>query len=146
MSAQASPGTQPDLARRHVRAGWGLLLLFATLGLGLEALHAVKLGFYLDVGNEMRRLMWTLAHAHGVLLAVVHIAFGVCAATGLVVATSAISRLLFAAIVLLPGGFFLGGVATFGGDPSPGAWLSPLGGLCLLAALFLTARSAGRAS
>src|SRR6185295_8028816 len=65
-----------DYARRHLRFGWWSLLVFASLGLLLETLHGFKVRAYLDVSNETRRLMWTLAHAHGTLLAVVHIVFG----------------------------------------------------------------------
>ena len=57
-----------ELAVRHLRFGWASLFVFATLGVGLELLHGFKVGLYLDVGNETRRLLWTLAHAHGVLL------------------------------------------------------------------------------
>ena len=56
-----------DRARLHLRFGWWSLLVFMTLGLMLEALHAFKMGVYLDVSSETRRLLWTLAHAHGAL-------------------------------------------------------------------------------
>ena len=62
-------------AVQHARLGWWLLLLFLSLGLILEGLHGFKVRWYLDVSNELRRLMLTLAHAHGTLLALVHIAF-----------------------------------------------------------------------
>ena len=54
---------------RHLRFGWRSLFVFLVLGVVLETLHGFKLGWYLDVGAEMRRLMFTLAHAHGTLLA-----------------------------------------------------------------------------
>src|SRR5829696_1533509 len=63
------------VVRRHLRFGWCALLLFLALGLVLEALHGFKVQAYLNVMNETRRLMWTLAHAHGTLLAVVNLAF-----------------------------------------------------------------------
>src|SRR5690606_3010188 len=58
-----------DIARRHARLGYGVLLLSALLGLTLEALHAFKVSAYLDAST--RRLMWRLAHAHGALLGLV---------------------------------------------------------------------------
>ena len=58
-----------------MRFGWWSLLLFLTLGIVLEAMHGFKVGWHLDVGNEARRLLWTLAHAHGTLLALIHIGF-----------------------------------------------------------------------
>jgi len=45
------------LAKRHLRFGWWTLLIFLTLGLGLEALHGFKVGMYLKSSNETRRLM-----------------------------------------------------------------------------------------
>ena len=64
-----------DYALRHFRFGWWSLLLFAAFGLALEALHGLKVGSYLSVSSVARRLMWTLAHAHGTLLSVVHLVF-----------------------------------------------------------------------
>lgn len=64
-----------ELQRLHLRVGWWSLLVFLTLGLALEALHGFKLGWRLDVSNQTRPLTWTLAHAHGTLLATVNIAF-----------------------------------------------------------------------
>ena len=64
------------LSNRHLSFGWWSLLGWLALGLGLEALHGFKTGWYLDVGNETRRLMFTLAHAHGTLLALINLAAG----------------------------------------------------------------------
>lgn len=136
-----------DLARRHLRFGWWSLAVFATLGLVLESLHGFKVGAYLDVLNETRRLMWTLAHAHGTLLSIVHLIFGlsVRVAPELIAADrKAISRWLITASLLLPGGFFLGGVGFYGGDPGMGALLVPVGAVSLIAAAFLLARQAAR--
>jgi hypothetical protein len=127
---------------RHVRFGWTSLLVFLTLGIVLEVLHGFKLAWYLDVDNSTRRLMWTLAHAHGTLLALVNIAFGV---TLRLVDTEDVrpraiaSPCLIGASLLLPGGFFLGGLFTYGGDPGLGIFLLPLGALLLLVGVFLTA-------
>ena len=63
------------LARHHTAFGWWLVVVSMALGTILEALHALKLGVYLDVSNETRRLLWTLAHAHGALLGLLHVAF-----------------------------------------------------------------------
>jgi hypothetical protein len=133
-----------DASRRHLRFGWWSLLLFATLGLVLESLHGFKVRAYLDVSNETRRLMWTLAHAHGTLLAVIHIVFGLTLRGGSVPALASqrlLSTALYAASVLLPGGFFLGGVVFYAGDPGVGVLLVPAGGVLLLYAIFRIARS-----
>ena len=133
-----------ELARRHLRIGWWSLLLFLTLGIALETLHGFKVGLYLDVSNSTRRHMWTLCHAHGALLSLIHVAF---AASLLLMPRASTKRLwlasgcLTASTVLLPGGFFLGGVWIYAGDPGLGIALVPLGALALFAAVLLTARS-----
>lgn len=130
------------IIRRHLRIGWWTLLVFLTLGIVLEALHAFKTPGYLSVANETRRMMWTLAHAHGTLLGLVHLAF---AATllrlpGWPAKTSAIaSAALIGATILMPGGFFLGGVNPKAGDPGIGIVLLPVGAVLLLIAVLLTA-------
>ncbi len=132
------------LVRRHLQFGWWSLLLFLTFGLTLEALHGFKAGLYLNVSNEMRRLMWTLAHAHGALLALVHIAFAV--TIPIVSAWTASSRAfasvcLMAASVLLPGGFLIGGLFLHQRDPGLGIVLVPIGALLLFVVAFLAARA-----
>jgi len=140
-TAVPAPETDP-LVDRHLRAGWRALLVFATLGLGLESLQGFKVRWYLDVANETRRLMWTLAHAHGTLLGLVNIAFA--ATASLRPARdprrrALASSCLLAATVALPTGFFLGGLVVYAGDPGLGIVLVPLGAVLLLAALALTA-------
>lgn len=124
--------------------GWALLALFVPLGLTLEALHALKLPVYLD--SEMRREMWTLAHAHGNLLGILCIVF--CAVARKTItddtARASIARGLRWGAVLMPLGFFLGGVLNHEGDPSWAIVLVPLGGLFLLVALLRTAFFAWR--
>ena len=131
------------LAWRHLRFGWWALLLFLTLGITLEGLHGFKVGWYLNVSNETRRLMLTLAHAHGVLLALVNIAFALTLRTfdrpqGR--APTIASRCLMGATVFIPGGFLLGGVVIYRGDPGLGIFLVPLGALALIAAVLAIAR------
>jgi peptidoglycan/LPS O-acetylase OafA/YrhL len=124
------------LARRHLRFGWAAVLVFAVIGLTLEILHGFKVSAYLDASNETRRLMWTLAHAHGTLLGIVNILYGVTVAVFAERAHDAFtSRGLMAAAVLLPAGFFLGGVNPYAGDPGLGILLVPVGALLLIAAL-----------
>ena len=132
-----------DYTRRHLRLGWWSLLAFATLGLGLESLHGFKIRAYLDVSNETRRLMWTLAHAHGTLLAILNIVFGMSLRVVPELATSRlafVSSALAGATIVVPAAFFLGGVVFYGGDPGLGILLLPVGAFLLLAAIFLIAR------
>jgi hypothetical protein len=134
-----------DYARRHLRFGWWSLLVFAAAGLTLETLHGFKVPAYMDASNETRRLMWTLAHAHGALLSIVHVLFGLMlrvAPETRATARPLISWGLIAASVLLPGGFFLGGTVIYGGDPGFGVLLVPVGAAALLIAVFFAARMA----
>lgn len=140
----ATPRQQSPVARAHLRFGWFALAVFATMGMVLEALHAFKVGAYLDVGNEVRRLMWTLTHAHGTLLALVNIAFALSLdrLTWSDAHQRTSSRALLAASLIIPGGFFAGGWFAHSGDPGIGAWLVPAGGMLLVWA----AANAGRAA
>ena len=121
-----------QLADRTVRFGWWSLVIFLSLGAVLEALHGFKIGWYVDVGNETRRLMFTLAHAHGTLLALVNIAAGLTARiVERFTLRSSVSFALVWAAILLPAGFFLGGIVTYDGDPGLGVWLVPVGAALL---------------
>ena len=138
----AGPAPHAACIRRHTRFAWWSLFVFLSLGMLLEILHALKIGWYLDVSSETRRLMWTLAHAHGTLLALIHAAFA-----------STLPRLpnwaprrrdiashcLIGASLLLPGGFFVGGIWIYEGDPGLGVLIAPVGGLLLAVAVLLTA-------
>jgi hypothetical protein len=117
--------------------------VFAALGLVLESLHGFKVAAYLDVSNETRRLMWRLAHAHGALLGAINILFALTLGTSpspVFPGVPRTSTALIAATILLPVGFFLGGVVFYSGDPGLGILLVPIGGVLLLLALFWTAR------
>ena len=127
---------------RHLRVGAVALLVFATLGVALEALHAFKVPWYLRVDNETRRLFFTLAHAHGTALGLVNLAVAaVCRRLPRPLPASA-SAALVAGTLLVPGGFFVGGLFAVGGDPGLGAVLVPPGALFVLAALALLAWAA----
>jgi hypothetical protein len=134
---------QTDFAQRHLRLGWWSLLVFLSLGILLESLHGFKIGFYMDLANATRRHVWTLAHAHGTLLALLNLVF---AATLRLFCDGGerwlglASACLIGATGLLPGGFFLGGVVIYAGDPGLGVLLVPIGGLLLLVAVLCTAR------
>lgn len=130
------------VVHRHLRLGWILLLVFLSLGIILETLHAFKVDLYMNTENKTRRLLWTLAHAHGTLLAIIHLGFAV---TLRILPRenpklqSAGSRCLTAASILMPLGFFLGGVSFYSGDPGLGTILLPIGAVLLLMAVLRTA-------
>lgn len=116
--------------------------MFGTLGLLLETLHGFKIGLYLDVSNETRRLMWTLAHAHGTLLGLVHLGFALTVRLAPLdpARLGRASTSFVAASVLLPGGFFLGGIRFYAGDPGVGIALVPVGAVLMIGAAVTVAR------
>jgi len=120
-------------SNRHLRFGWWALAVYVCLGIVLETIHGFKIGWYLDVGNETRRLMFTLGHFHGTMLALVNIAAGLTirGVEGFQIKRS-VSFALIGTAVLLPGGFLLGGLWTYDGDPGTGVWLVPIGALFML--------------
>jgi len=133
-------------SRRALVCGWLLLSIFLPLGLTLEALHALRVPVYFQ--SEMRRELWTLAHAHGNLLGLVCLVFSVVAERVIPDerVRRSVSRWITGGAVLMPVGFFLGGVLNSEGDPSPGILLVPLGASMLLYGLAragLAARSGG---
>jgi hypothetical protein len=140
--------TAPDTtryARRHLVAGWSALAMFLTLGIVLESLHGFKAGWYLGPRHETRRLLWTLAHAHGTLLAVIQIVFALYLRVFPPARTRGIrlaSACLLAGSLLVPFGFFLGGAVEYGGDPGPAVLLVPIAAPALLLAVVWAARSA----
>lgn len=121
--------------RHHLIAGWLGLLAFLSLGIVLEALHAWKAPFYLDTGQSHRRLMWTLAHAHGTLLSLVQIVLANSVRSYPFLLRQGCSLVkwgLLGGQVLIPAGFFAGGLWMIGGEPGLGVFLIPPGAALLL--------------
>lgn len=120
----------------HLRIGWCLLSVFIVLGMLLEGMHAFKLGWFLDLANETRRLLLRLAHAHGVLLGLVNIGFALSLPHRAPHSERVevwISRCVLLGSVLLPAGFLLGGLVVLEGDPNPAVLLAPVGAPLLFA-------------
>ena len=125
--------TDPGI-RKTLRAGWLLLAISLPFGVTLEALHGFKVQAYL--ASDMRREMWRLAHAHGTLLGILCLVSGLLAEAHI---AEAIRPRVLAWVrwgaVLMPLGFFLGGVLNSEGDPSLGIVLVPVGAVLLVVAL-----------
>ena len=135
-----NPADAKTMRRRHLRWGWAGLAVFLSMGLLLEAMHGMKLGAYVGVDVETRRTMWRLAHAHGGLLSLIHIAFATSCAELSDASAKLASTCLRVAIALLPLGFVLGGVWFHAGDPGLGVLLVPVGGLALLVGVWTVVR------
>jgi len=131
------------MIHHHLVVGWTVIALWGLFGLGLEAMHGLKLGFYLDLDAATRRHMWGLAHAHGTLLGLLHVGAAMTIKGNPGVAQTRAGqwggKLLLVAAVLMPLGFLLGGLWFYAGDPGPGVLLVPLGGFALVAAAVLLA-------
>lgn len=138
----------PGRARLHIRVGWWLLLLFLSLGIVLEGLHGFKSDWYLNLDHATRRTLWRLAHAHGTLLALVHLAYGFCSHYCFRHSRDLLwhlaSPFLTTASLLLPAGFLLGGAVLYDESPGPGIVLVPVGAVLLSAAVLFAALAATR--
>ena len=139
MSAEPDRPAAERLVDRHLRAGWWGLAAFVVLGAALELLHAVKSPLFLDAGRETARLLLRLSHAHGTLVSLVNLAYAFTVRARPEAARASASAALLAALVLLPGGFLLGGVWARGGDPGLGVLLVPPGAAALLAGAVIVA-------
>ena len=132
--------TDPLMGSRSF--GWWALLCWLSLGIALEAMHGFKIGWYLDVDSEGRRLQLTLAHSHGVLLALINIIFAMslkgCTDTALLAKAA---KFLKWAGILMPVGFLGGGLMSMGQDPGFAIVLVPIGGLLLFAGVLFAARA-----
>ena len=127
----------------HLRMGWLGLFVFLSFGLVLESLHGLKLAAYLDLRNETRRLLWTLAHSHGTLLSLLNVAFAFTLPSLSPNSLRWISRCLVIAQWLLPLGFLVGGTWLYGGDPNLAIVLVPAGGFFLMVGVLLTVYNLG---
>lgn len=129
-----SPADDPARALA-LRWGWTVVLVFFLLGLVLELLHLLKAPFYVDV--RLRRELWTLAHAHGTLFGLMTVVFGVTAERCIAGAASRLraAQAMCLGAVVLPLGFFFGGIGNAEGDPSLAIVLVPIGGLLVLRGL-----------
>lgn len=125
--------TDPALTKT-LRTGWLLLAVSLPLGVTLEALHVFKVPVYL--ASETRREMWRLAHAHGTLLGILCLVFTALGEQHVAPPIRrSVARQIAWGAVLMPLGFFLGGILNSEGDPSPGVVLVPVGALLLITAL-----------
>lgn len=146
----ARASEDPDVARlerRHVRIGWWMLVAFLSLGLAIDALHGFKIGWYLDADNEARRLMWTLAHAHGTLFGLVHLGFAYSIAR--IDGFEARRRRLAASLLTIgtigvPLAFLVAGLSAHGGDPGFAVVLVAPAATLMLAGTILVALAAKR--
>ncbi|NNF15620.1 MAG: hypothetical protein HKN70_02680, partial [Gammaproteobacteria bacterium] len=129
-----------------LRYGWTAIAVFLLLGLFLESLHLIKAPFYMEI--NIRRELWTLAHAHGTLLGIINIVFALCALACLPDETkrARASVTLRAGALLMPVGFLLGGVGNSEVDPSLAIVFVPIGALLVLHAVSVTAVGAWRNS
>ncbi len=117
-------------ARALVAQGLAFSAAGLAGGLALEALIGFKVPALLD--DPLRRELFRLAHAHLTLLGLLCAVSGLAARALRRAIPRSAARALRAGALLLPLGFFLGGLSHPEGDPGPGVFLAPLGGLLAL--------------
>jgi cyanate permease len=142
-----SPTPSLQLALTHQRAGWSGFVFFSLVGILLEVLLAWKAPFLVDASHAERRHLLRLGHAHGTLVSLLQLAF--CTTLPHLdtdhASTRLVSLFLRAALLLLPGGFLLGGLSAQEGDPGLPIVLVPLGGLLLVVGVMILTRELFRA-
>ena len=131
-------------APRHLRFGWSALVIALAFGATLEALLGFKAVPYLL--DPLREELWRLAHFHASMLALVNLLYVSWADRETIAphARRAASQALLAGSILLPLGFFLGGIHHYEGDPGIGIFLAPPGALLVLVTAVAQARAAFR--
>jgi len=132
-----------DLEPERVRArrfGFSALLLWMSLGFALEAAHALKLSAYLD--HPLRRELLVWAHAHGIGLALVVLAY---AASGVTPKGARFGPALRGASLLMPLGFALASIGVSEVDPGPSIWLVPIAAVIAIASVLGIARGLPKA-
>lgn len=121
---------------RARRFGFGSLLVWASLGFALEAAHALKLSAYLDHPLRRELLLW--AHAHGVGLALVVLAY---AASGINQRSLRYGVWLRGGAALMPLGFASSVLGHAEADPGPSIWFVPIAALLIIFTLAGIARA-----
>jgi len=108
------------------------ICLWIFFGLLLDSFMGMKQLFYLS--DPVRREMWRLAHTHGTLMTLVFLAYvhfrGI--------AKKLHENMMFIGALLMPVGFFLGGILTTEIDPFVGVFLVPIGGLLFVLGMLLS--------
>lgn len=116
----------------HRRYGWSALFVFMIMGTVLEGL----LGFKSEelLLDPLRRELWSLAHFHGALLALINLVYTQWADSPELPEgrRRTASTTLVIGSIAMPLGFFLGGLSHPEGDPGIGIFLVPIGALLLL--------------
>ncbi len=109
-----------------LRLAFVLASFWLILGLLLDLFYAMRLDFYML--DPIRREVWRLAHAHGILMMLFYIVFY--KFHGFKDKLNENSA--FAGAFIMPMGFFIGGLQTTETDPSLGIFLVPLGALLFI--------------
>lgn len=119
-----------NFTRTQFCFGWICFWIF--FGLLLDSFMGMKQLFYL--ANPIRREMWRLAHTHGTLLTLVFVVYKQFHG----ITKKEHENMMFIGTILMPVGFFLGGIITTEIDPFVGIFLVPVGGLLFVLGLLFS--------
>jgi hypothetical protein len=131
-----------EFSRDHSRFGWTSLFIWLAIGLTLEILLGFKVSAY--ILDPIRREFWKLSHFHGALLGFLNLIYIRWARNESLSKAQQkwASRSLMVGSLLMPLGFFLGGLIHFEGDPGVGIFLVPVGAMFILLTIGLQAFAA----
>lgn len=141
-AAGLSASSTTDRAQDIILQGWIGLAIWMSAGLLFEGLIGFRVPLYL--ADEVRREMFRLGHAHGTLLNIILLLYGLCIRSGAVDLGAAASVCLRAGSILMPLGFVLGGAFHYESDPGALVFLAPLGGLLVIFGVVNAAMSVKR--
>jgi hypothetical protein len=125
----AKPAARASHADRLLRQGWASIALWMSVGLLLEGLLGYKIPAYLN--DPARRELFRLGHTHGTLLGILLVVAALVLERGAQVPKAARTALQ-AGAVLMPAGFFIGGIWHSESDPGLAIWLVPIGALLVI--------------
>jgi len=121
------------------RQGWIGIAFWMSFGLLVEGLIGFRTPVYLQ--DPVRRELFRLAHTHGTVLSMLLLIVVLYLAKNLIAPPLAALWSLRIGTILMPVGFFLGGIWHYESDPGVFVFLAPVGGLMIIFGVIAIAAS-----
>lgn len=113
--------------------GWFSLAFWLSAGLFLEGLIGFRAPAYLQ--DPTRRELFRLAHAHGAILSMLLLLVDLYIVKNLIAPPPVVIWALRIGVILMPAGFFVGGIWHYERDPNLLVIAAPIGGLLIIFAV-----------